>query len=99
VAAKDDVEVEVGDELAVGYDDVFVRDAPYIVGDIYKRLDLASVFAPAPRTRVAERGEKPQPAALAGEVPVLARAEMVEQGLVMLAHDDADISNTGIDHV
>ena len=46
----------------------------------------------------AERGQDAQTAGFAVEIPGLAAADMVEQGLVIALHDNADVADAGIDH-
>ena len=90
-------EVDVCAYAAEQERDMLLRNVTHIGGDGVERLDGAGVVA-AVIFRQAERRQHTQPAVAAAHVPVLAAADMVEQGLVVALHDDADVAYTGVHH-
>ena len=85
--------VEIADDIRRHEHDLRLRDIPHVGNDRVERLGRAGIVA----ARVhAERRQQVQPAAAARQIPRLAAAEVVEQGLIVPLHDDADAVHTRV---
>ena len=71
--------------------DVVLLDVLDIAADVLKRVDYALVLAGA-----GERRQELESAALAGHIPLLAGADVVEQGGVVALHYDADVAHARV---
>ena len=80
-------EVEIADDIRRHEHDLRLRNIAHIGDDRVERLGRAGIVAARVHT---ERRQQVQPAAAARQVPRLAAAEVVEQGLIVPLHDDAD---------
>ena len=86
-------QVDVGKNGGVGHDDQFVIGAVgQEVHGIGQRLQLAAV---AVNLGLGVGGQKFQTALLQLQAPLLTVADVVHQGLVVVAGDDADMTDTG----
>ena len=88
-------EVQVHGEAAADEVDVVLLDVPYVALDGEQRVDDADIVAAA-GALAAEGREQAQSAALAAHVPLLAAADVVQQRLVILLHDDAHVVHAGV---
>ena len=79
--------VEIADDVRRHEHDLRLRNIAHVGNDRVERLGRACIVA----ARIdAERRQQVQPAAAARQIPRLAAAEVVEQGLIVPLHDDAD---------
>ena len=87
--------IDVADHVAVGENDVF------LTGVVQETGDGREVFHAAVRDGacVAEGRQDEQALSLAGEIPRLAGAEVVHQGLIVVLGDNADLVDAGVDHI
>ena len=93
-------EVDVDDQVAVRHDDVVLTDLLQVGAHAGERLHLAlKLLAAAVLAVVRERGQQAQPAVLAGHVPRLAVAQMVQQALIVAVQHDAHVGHAGVLHV
>ena len=88
-------QVEVHGQAAADEVDIVLLDVPYVALDGEQRVDDADIV-PLARALAAEGRQKAQSAALAAHVPLLAAADVVEQRLVVLLHDDAHVAHAGV---
>ena len=87
--AHERAEVEVHGKVAVDKVDVVLLDIADVALHGEQRVYGADI--PAHAALAAEGRQKAQAAALAAHVPLLAAADVVQQRLVVLLHDDADV--------
>ena len=80
-------EVEIAHDVRRHEHDLLLRNGAHIGDDRVERLRRAGIVAAGVG---AERRQQMQAPAAARQVPRLAAAEMVEQGLIVPLHDDAD---------
>ena len=80
-------EVEIAHDVRRHEHDLRLRNGAHIGDDRVERLRRAGIVAVRVHT---ERRQQMQTPAAARQVPRLAAAEMVEQGLIVPLHDDAD---------
>ena len=84
-------EVYAGGEMAAHERHVVLLDVLDVAAHVFKRVYDALVLAGA-----GEGGQQLEAAALAGHVPLLAGAYVVEQGGVVALHDDAHVAHAGV---
>ena len=88
---------QVDRHITPGQDHIVLADILQIVGHTGQGVHVAPVLASP--LRIAEGGQDPQAAVLAGQIPVLAGAHMVQQGLIALVDDHAHVGDAGVDIV
>ena len=102
VALDNLVERNVGDDVAVRDDNVVRLVLLEEVDRAGQRVDLAAVLAGHERRRllgIGIRRKDGDARVLAGQVPVLRVADMVDEGLILVLHQDADAVDAGVHHV
>ena len=96
------VERNVRNDVAVRDDNVIRLVLLEEVNRTGQRIDLAAVLAGHERRsllRVGIRRQDGDARVLAGQVPVLRVADMVDEGLVLVLHQDTDAVDAGVYHV
>ena len=88
---------QVQGQIAPAHDDIVLADVVQVVRHPGQGVHGAAVV-PAP-AGIAEGGQDAQAAVLAAQVPVLAGAQVVQEGLIVLVDDDAHVGDAGIDIV
>ena len=89
---------EVDGHVAPAQNHIVLADVLQVGVDAGQGLHAAPVLAAA-LAHIAEGGQDAQAAVLPGQLPVLARAHMVQQGLVALVDDQAHVGDAGVDIV
>ena len=84
-------EVHARGEAAAHEGDVVLLDVLDVAAHVLERVDYALVLAGA-----GEGGQELEAAALAGHIPLLAGADMVEEGGIVALHDDAHVAHAGV---
>ena len=83
--------------MAAAQHQVFLVRTADVLHDGVERVDVAAVYA-----RIVlggERREHEQTVALAVQIPLLAGAEMVHQGMIVLLRDETDVPDAGVDEI
>ena len=102
VAVDDVVERDVGDDVAVRDDNVFRLVLLQEVDRARERVDLAAVLARDERGSllgVGIRRQQGHARVLAGQIPVLCVADVVDEGLVLVLHQHAHAVDAAVYHV
>ena len=87
--------IDIDDDVAVGHDDVFLARAAQVAEVGAQRVEHALVNAGIiPRE---ERRQNKQAVVLAVQVPFLAAAEMIHEGMIIPLRNHADVARAGID--
>ena len=90
-------QIQIGNVGAVGQQHVLLIGAGQELGDILQRAEAAQVVIL--RRFRGEGGQQVEAGGLAGQIPRLAAADMVHQGLIVVVGDDANLADAGADHV
>ena len=90
-------EIDVGAQIAEHQHDVLLGNVADVLAHGVESFHRAGVVALVVLGQT-ERRQDAQAAGLAVEIPGLAAADVVEQGLIIALHDDADVADAGIDH-
>ena len=91
VLVHDVAEVYARGEAAAHEGDVVLLDVLNVPADVLEGVDYALILAGAGEGR-----QELEAAALAGHIPLLAGAHVVEQGGVVALHDDADVAHARV---
>ena len=96
------VQRNVGDDIAVRDDDIVRTVLLQKIDRAGQRVNLAAVFARHKGRslfRIGIRRQQRNAGILTGQVPILGVADMVDQGLVLILHQNAHTVDTGVYHV
>ena len=89
---------QVGHDVAAGQHHIVLADLLQI--GVYPRQGIhASLVIAVPSVGVSKGGQDAQSAVLAGEIPVLARSHVIQQGLVAGVDDEAHVGHAGVDQI